>query len=887
MDFGLLGGVRAEAGGTDLDIGHTRQRGVLAVLLLEEGRPVPVDRLVDRIWGDRPPLRARETVYGYVSRLRAAGIDIRRGPGGYALDAERVDLDEFRDLVARARVAPDDEAARCYDRALALWRGEALDGLDSPYFAQVRASLAAERAAVELDRNDVAIRLGGHAALLPALRAAAEADPLDERVAGQLMLALHRDGRSSEALRHYEALRLRLADQLGADPNPRLRELHLRILDPDAPVEVEPPRAVPRQLPAPQPWFTGRDKEVAALAAPSPALASTVVITAIGGVGGIGKTALALHWAHRHADRFPDGQLYVNLRGFDPRAEPVTPHAALRGFLEALGVADPPADLDARAALYRSLLADREVLVVLDNARDTDQVTPLLPGGARCTVLITSRSRLINLITTHGARSVALDVLDDDDAAALLGARIGAERVHAEREVVERLVRLCGGLPLALNIVAARAVTQPDLPLAALADELEEHRLDALDDLSADLRTVFAGSLRVLSPPAAELFGLLGLVLSPDVSLRAAGHLSGRADTRRLLRELEAAHLVQQHRVGRYRMHDLVRLYAAEVAPADADAALERFIGYFAATAHRGDRLIEPHRPLIPDPVGDPAPLADAAAAMAWFDAEHESLLAAQLLAAARGRHAVAWHLAWSSVNYHLHRGRAAEDLAAWRIALDAADALGDRFGQAAAHKFLGMAFTDVGRHDEADHHLRRMLELVDGDYDRAAAHRAMAWAMERRGDVAGALEHARAQLALFRELALPVRVAEALNDVGYRLARLGEYDSAEEHCREALALNEELGHTDGAAATSDSLGYIAHHRGRDAEAVEHYRRALELYRELDNSYEEASVLRHFGDVLAAVGRAGEAREAWQRALTLFRAQGRVEDAAEALALLG
>ncbi|NUT48315.1 MAG: tetratricopeptide repeat protein [Saccharothrix sp.] len=884
VDFALLGGVRARVGGAELDIGHARRRSVLAVLLLEAGRPVPAQRLVDRVWGGRPPLRAKETLYGYVSKLRSAGIDIRRRPGGYLLETDRIDLVEFRALVKRARAERDEGAARLYDQALRLWRGEALDGLDSPWFEQARDALRAERTAVELDRNDVAIRLGEHAALLPALRRATQADPLDERLAGQFVLALHLSGRSSEALQHYDALRRTLADELGTDPGKPLQDVYLRVLG-QSDVEAKPaeaPAAVPRQLPAPQRWFTGRRKEIADLAEP----AATVVITAIGGAGGIGKTALALHWAHQHVDDFPDGQLYVNLRGFDPAGEPVTPQSALRGFLEALGVGDPPADLDAQAALYRSLVADKRLLVVLDNARDTNQVVPLLPGGARCTVLVTSRLQLLGLLTSHGARSVELDVLDEDESHAFLVARLGARRVEAEPDVTRELLELCGGLPLALSIIAARAVTQPDLPLSALTEELKDQRLDALDDLSADLRTVFACSLRVLTPAAKELFGLIGLTSGPDLGLKAVTALARRPDTRRLLRELEAAHLVQQHRVGRYRMHDLVRLFAAEVAPEHADAHLAGFIAYFAATAHQGDRLIEPHRPPITPPHGDPAPLSDVSAAMDWFDVEYESLLAAQRLAADHGRHDDVWHLAWALTNYHLRRGHAAEDIAVWRAALTAAVALGDRFKQVSAHKFLGMALTDLGAFDEGDHHLRQALELVEDDYGKAAAHRAMAWALERRGDVAGALEHAQAQLARFRALGIPVRIAEALNDVGYRLARLGEYAAAEEHCREALALNEELGHVEGEAATSDSLGYIAHHHGRDADAVEHYRHALELYRRLDNSYEEASVLRHFGDVLAAVGSHAEAREARQRALTLFRAQGRVEDADVVAALL-
>ncbi|MFI9812299.1 AfsR/SARP family transcriptional regulator [Saccharothrix variisporea] len=873
MEFGLLGPVEAREGERLVDLGHTRQRAVLAVLLLADGQAVAVDRVVDRVWGERPPLRARETLYGYVSKLRGF-LPIERSPAGYRLDAT-TDLDRFRDLVRQARANPPENAAPLYDRALGLWRGDALAGLDSPWFDATRQALHAERRTVELDRNDVALALGHHGALLPELEAQAREHPLDERLAGQLMTALHRAGRTSEALHHYDALRRELADQLGTDPGTALRDLHLKLLGPDP--------AVPRQLPAPQRFFTGRTRELHDLTEPG----GTVVITAIGGAGGIGKTALALHWAHLHADDFPDGQLYVNLRGFDPTSDPVPPGHALRAFLDALGVTDPPADLDAQAALYRSLVADKRMLVVLDNARDTPQVTPLLPGGPRCTVLVTSRQQLVGLVSAHGAKSVALDVLDPHDARTFLTTRLGRARVDAEPEVVTALLDLCGGLPLALSIIAARALTQPDLPLAALAEELAEQRLDALDDLSSSLRTVFACSLRVLSPDARALFGLLGVTTAADLSLRSIAALAGLTPprARTLLRELEFAHLIQQHGVGRYRMHDLVRLYASEVAPQD-DTALKRFIGYFAATAHAGDRLIEPHRPQITPPEGEAADLPDVTAAMDWFDREYESLLAAHRQATTRDWHDLVWHMAWALTNYHLRRGHAAEDLAVWRAALHAAEALGDNDKQVAAHKFVGMALVDVGVYEEGNHHLRRALDLVTDDYGKAAAHRAVAWALEHQGDLAGALEHATAQLALFRQLDIPVRIAEALNDVGYRAARLGDYEQAEHHCREALTLNKELGHRDGEAATSDSLGYIAHHHGRNADALEHYHHALEVYRELDNSYEQASVLRHLGDVHAALGDEDQAHQAWQQALTLFEAQGRVKDADEMTALL-
>ncbi|GAA0254180.1 BTAD domain-containing putative transcriptional regulator [Saccharothrix mutabilis subsp. mutabilis] len=873
VDFGLLGPVEARAGGRLVDLGHTRQRAVLAALLLDDGRAVTVDRLVDRVWGERPPLRARETLYGYVSKLRGL-LPIERHPAGYRLEAA-TDLHRFRELVRQARTSPPEEAAPLYDQALRLWRGDALAGLDSPWFDATREALHAERRTVELDRNDVALALGHHSALLPELQAQAQEHPLDERLAGQLITALHRAGRTSEALRHYDALRRELADQLGADPGAALKDLHLKLLGPEP--------AVPRQLPAPQRFFTGRTEELHDLAEPG----GTVVITAIGGAGGIGKTALALHWAHLHADDFPDGQLYVNLRGFDPTSDPVPPGNALRAFLEALGVGDPPADLDAQAALYRSLVADKRMLVVLDNARDTAQVTPLLPGGPRCAVLVTSRQQLVGLVSANGAKSVSLNVLDPREARALLTARLGWRRITAEPEVVDALLELCGGLPLALSIVAARALTQPDLPLAALAEELAEQRLDALDDLSSSLRTVFACSLRVLSPDSRALFGLLGLTTAADLSLRSIAALAGLTPprTRTLLRELEFAHLVQQHVVGRYRMHDLVRLYAAEVAPDD-PAALRRFVGYFAATAHAGDRLIEPHRPPVDPPGGEAVPLPDVTAAMDWFDREYESLLAAHRQATAREWHELVWHMAWALTNYHLRRGHAAEDLAVWRAALTAAEALGDKDKQVAAHKFVGMALVDVGGYDQGNHHLRQALDLVTDDYGKAAAHRAVAWALEHQGDLEGALEHANAQLVLFRALDIPVRIAEALNDVGYRAARLGDYEQAERHCREALALNRELGHRDGEAATSDSLGYIAHRHGRAADALEHYHHALAVYRELDNSYEQASVLRHLGDVQAELGDTDAARSSWRQALTLFEAQGRVKDAEEVRGLL-
>ncbi|WP_112225602.1 AfsR/SARP family transcriptional regulator [Lentzea atacamensis] len=875
LEFGLLGAVEVRDSGALVDVGHVRQQSVLVALLVEEGRPVPVDRLLDRVWGERAPLRARETLYGYVSKLRKLlELDIERSPAGYRLTVapDQVDLFRFRALVRQGAL----------DEALGLWRGQAVEGLESPWFDALRESLHAERVAAELDRNDVALADGRHAALLPSLRLLAADRPHDERVAAQLMLALHRSGNDAEALRHYETVRRELADELGADPSKPLQDLHQRILAGDSALShVEPE---PRQLPAPPPWFTGREQELAALAPPG-----TAVITAIGGTGGIGKTALALHWAHLHLGDFPDGQLYVNLRGFDPSAEPTPPEAVLREFLEALGEEAIPAGLDARAARYRGLMAGRRILVVLDNARSTEQVVPLLPGPD-ATVLVTSRLKLAGLVAAHGARSVSLDVLHHADARAFLEVRLGAERVAAEPGVVADLVSWCDGLPLALSIVAARAAMEPDFPLAVFAQELREQPLDALDagEIGTNLRSVFSWSVAALSAEAARAFGLLGTVGTADVSLPAVAALLDRpaARTRMVLRELENAHLLQQHVPGRYRMHDLVGLYAADL---EADAG-SRLADFYAATARAAALTLEPHKPLPDHESGHALSFLDNAAAMAWFDAEHGCLMAEQRQALACGAFGVAWMIGRTLNNYHVRRGRTLDDVEVWLGALRAAEALGDETKQANAHFCLGTDYVELGQSSLGHQHFERSLELFARSGDHAAhgsAHRAMAWAAEFEGDLEKALEHSLRALEMFRAAGTEIREAESLNEVGWRYACLGRYAEARTCCEDAMLLNEKLGHTEGAAATLDSLAHIASHDGRHDDAVAHYRQALALYREVDNSAEEATVLDHLGDVLAAAGNDAEAREQWTRALELYERQGRASEAAAVVAKLG
>ncbi|MFE7116311.1 BTAD domain-containing putative transcriptional regulator [Streptomyces sp. NPDC057654] len=922
--FALLGDIELRLEGRAAELGHARQRCVLAALLVDANQAVPVDRLGERVWGEQPPRRFRTTLYSYLSRLRrilqaadASGTAARinREPGGYRLsvDASAVDLHLFRGLVARARAERDDKAADAlYGRALELWRGEPFATADTPWFNSLREVLVRERLSAQLERNDVALRLGEHTRLLAGLYGAADAYPLDERLAGQLMLALYRCGRTADALGHYEHTRARLADELGIDPGPPLRQLRQRILTAHPDLDLSPglnagPLAVPvpRQLPAPPAAFTGRlpelerlDRTLAGRTAVSTdrTTGGTVVISAIGGLAGIGKTWLALCWAHRNADRFPDGQLYVDLRGFDPSSPPVAPAAAVRQFLEALGVGRDaiPVDTEAASALYRSVLADKTALVVLDDARDAQHVRPLLPGSASCTVLVTSRDRLTSLVATHGADLLHLDVIGDADARALLVRRLGERRVAAEPEAVAALIAYCGGLPLALGIAAARAVSHPDFPLGVLADELgaAAHRLDALDvegRTAADLRAVFAASQQALSAPARRLFGLLGIAPGPDIGTDAAASVAGLppATAWRFLAELEEAHLVEQWRPGRYRMHDLVRLYAAEAGGAAPDraAALTRVTDFYLHTAFAANRLLDgpdtPFRPAPAPPVEGAAPRepADAAAALEWFAAEHACLLAAQATAFEERRYPVVWQLAWALISFHLSGHHLEEYEEVWRRALCAAeDHSGEPGPRALAHWRSGHARALRGEHTEALDHLELALALVERDGDTAGqAHvtRTVAWVWEQKEDCPRALDHATRALALYAAVGNTAWLANQLNAVGWLSARLGRYEEAQAHCEQALALFRRGDRPDDAASTLDSLGYIAHRRGRWASAVAHYEQALALFAASGGTYDQADTLANLAETLDAMGYGDRARTVRLQALDLYRAQNR------------
>ncbi|HEX5116502.1 MAG TPA: BTAD domain-containing putative transcriptional regulator [Pseudonocardiaceae bacterium] len=910
----LLGPVEVWLDSRPVELGYRRQRSLLAMLLVDVNRLVTVDSLISRIWGDHPPLKAADTLYTDVSKLRRtltsiAQLRLVRRAGGYLIEADplTIDLHRFRDLVGRVpHSRSDEEGAALLDEALELWRGEPFAGLNLPWLTSLRASLDSEQLAAVLERNDRQLRLGRHTYLLTDLAAVSAAHPLDERLAAQYMLALYRCGRRADALSHYHHARQQLSE-LGVDPSHELRELYEQILRDDlgphtVAARSAPTQPTPRQLPAQAAHFIGRTAELDQLTAwcdGGQDTGGTVVISAIGGAGGIGKTWLALHWAYQHLDRFPDGQLFVDLRGFTPVGEMVTPESAVRGFLDGLGVpADRiPIGLDAQIALYRSILAGRRMLIVLDNAADAAQVTPLLPGNSTCTVLMTTRQYLPSLVTGHSAHHVQLDALTEGEARDLLRARLGADRVGAEAEAVETLLACCGGFPLALGVVVGRVLAHPEFPLSGLAAELSDsaRALGAWDDgdAAASLPAVLSWSIRALSTEQTRMFGLVGMAGDPDISLAAAAALTGLAAprTRAVLRELEHASLIQQHAPDRYRMHDLIRRCAADTAhreltEEDREAALRRVLAFYVHTAYTADRHLHPHRPPIQlddaPPGVHPLSLPDAPAALTWFDTEHRALLAAQQAAIEHAWHPAVWQLAWVLDTYQYRRGHRHDHLAVCQAAVDAVAHVCDPTTRILVHQRLGNTYADLERYEEGIEQLHEALASAEqyGDVlQQARTHLSIGWVMTRSGNDRRALDHANRALDFFRALGRPVWEADALNAAGWCAARLGEFDAARSHCEAALSLYRRHNELTGEAVALDSLGYIAHHSGHDEQAIRHYHHALTMFRTLGNTSDAADTLDNLGHPYVALGEHEQARDVWQQALQLYREQGRDTDA--------
>jgi DNA-binding SARP family transcriptional activator len=594
--LGVLGSLAARRDGLPAGAVAGRQRAILGLLAVHPGRALHRETIIDAVWGSQPPASAVAMVQTHVSQLRRLlGLGVVTSDGtSYRLDLTAAELDslEFARLADEARnaAAAGKPAAACrlYEQALHLWRGEPLADVLILHGHPAVTALAQQRAAVTLEHAAAAAAAGCPERAVTQLRELTAREPLDERAHARLMLTLAACGQQAAALSVFDRLRRRLDEELGISPSAELAQVHLHILRgqiaaaggrPAEASRVSTPDLVPRLLPASTAHFTGRASELSMLTGlleQATAAPGTATICAISGMGGVGKTALALRWAHQVTGAFPHGQLYVNLRGFGPSDGPAPPGEALIGFLGALGVPPEriPAGMPAQTGLLRSLLAGRRILVVLDNARDEEQVRPLLPASPGCLVIVTSRSQLAGLAAAEGASLLRLDLLTDAEARALLAARLGPQRASAEPDAVTEIAVRCGRLPLALAAAAARAATYPHFPLASLAAELRDvrGRLDHLDsgDPAVSLRTVFSWSVRQLSPPAARMFRLLSRCPGSDVTVPAAASVAGtdQPGARRLLRELVRCHLLAEPRPGRYAFHGLLRAYAAEQAAA-------------------------------------------------------------------------------------------------------------------------------------------------------------------------------------------------------------------------------------------------------------------------------------------------------------------------------
>ncbi|WP_020388764.1 AfsR/SARP family transcriptional regulator [Kribbella catacumbae] len=899
MEIQLLGAVEVTADGVGLDVGSPKQRLVLAALAATPGQVVPLDVLIDRVWGEDPPARPAATLYPYLSQLRgmlyASGPRIVRRAGGYACEVapECVDVVRFRDRLRAAKAADTAASVELLGEALSLWRGVPLAGLSGDWVIRFRDTLSQERLSAWLLLARHRLESGDLASLVDGLRAVAGDYPLSEPLAGYVIRALIVDGRRLEALDYYAKLREYLADQLGEEPGDDLRDLHLRLLRRDpglgaASAQGESVRVVPRQLPASTRCFTGRERELGVLdeLIGSSENATAVVISAIAGTAGIGKTATALHWAHRVADQFPDGQLFVNLRGFDPGAEPLSAIDAVRGFLETLGTSpgDIPQQQDAQIAMFRSLLAKRRMLVLLDNARDVDQVRPLLPGAPGSLVLVTSRNRLTGLVAEHGAHSIHLDLLSGPDAEQLLRERLGADRLAAEPAATTELVQHCARLPLALAIVAGRAAVDRYVSLAAIAADLADKRkrLDALDthDRRTTLRAVFVSSYNALAPPGQRLFRLLGVHPGPDISVAAAASLAGvtRPAVTRLLGELCYASMLIECAPGRYTFHDLLRAYATDLSVAEPDqSAIHRVLDHYLHTAHAAERILAPHRdpatPAACQPDVLPEDPGDAGPALAWFAAEHRVLLATVDLAAKSGFDLHVTQLVEAFATFLDQQGRWHDWITMEYASLAAAQRLGNRPAEGLARRGLGLAYSRLDRFTEATAALEGALNLYRAAGDHGGEAKTcliLAHHLGRQNRYAEALEHSSRALVLQTAVGNRTGQGRALSNMAWHNAKLGNFQQAISDGERSIALLEEVGDRKGQGATWDTLGYVHHQLGNHQRAHACYRYALDLWRQIGHGYFEVSSLTDLGETQLAAGDRDAARRTWQQALNVL-----------------
>jgi DNA-binding SARP family transcriptional activator/tetratricopeptide (TPR) repeat protein len=925
LRLGILGPLIVWRDGSPVALGGTRQRAVLGALALHSADGLHRDAIVDLLWGEDPPPSAVAIVHSQISQLRQLLEPGRPAPAGRILVSERAqyrlhprvlsDADEFAARVEQAQsvAAAGDLASACaaYEAALDLWRGEVLADVEVLRAHPAAVELGWRRAAAITAYAEAALTAGRADHVIRPLRGLTVREPLNEKAHALLLRSLTATGQRAVALDLFEQVRRRLVEELGASPGPELADAHLRALretGPATPVASgsaaaaggardRPGRGALRQLPPVTPYFAGRSAELGVLTAMTDqgAQARRAVATiAIDGTAGVGKTTLAVQWAHQMAGRFPDGQLYVNLRGYGPAGRPLDPAEAIRLLLEDLGIAPEriPVDPDERIGLYRRLLASQRVAIVLDNAHDPDQVRPLLPRSPGCLAVVTSRRQLTGLSVADGAYLLSLDLFSEGDARELLERRLGSGRISAETEAVSEVIRLCGYLPLSLSIAAARAAARPAQPLAVQAVKLRnaQTRLDGLStgDVTTDLRAVFSWSYQQVSATAAQLFRLIGVHPGPDFTTAAAASLAGipRSEARQAIAELAQAHLLAEPVPGRHACHDLLRDYAGEQALAHETretrrAAIGRLLSFYLHTAFTASRLLHPHRDLITVeellPPVEPEVLADRQQALEWFRAERPVLLAVIETAAREGFDRPAWQLSWAMATFLTWQGHWPELIRSQQTALAAARRLGDLAAQAMALHYVGQTQYRLGLIEAAGLHQHEALELgrqLDSGIIQGRALLELARIADSQGRGRDAVTHAEQSLPHFQAAESRSWAADALNAAAWYRSQLGDHLMALAYCEKALDAQRELGNHIGEAATLDSLGYIHHQLGHYAQAIACYQEAVKVQGDTLIAEERAMVLTHLGDAFHAAGEAAQAGAAWQQALSILEDMG-------------
>ena len=912
LDFRVLGPVEVISAGGPLVIGRGKALDVLATLLASPNQVISLDALAETVWHARPPVDPRAALHGVVARLRRliGGGYIETLPSGYRFGAEAdfLDLLRFERLVASADQAqPGGDALGLLTEAIGLWRGTPFGNVSLPALLNgVVPRLSQLYLGACEQWAGLSLQAGRHDAVVARLAVLVAEHPFRERMAGQLMLGLYRSGRQADAIDVYESLRRALSDEMGIDPGPELQGLHLKILRADPSLADRPAPAgdaapglpvpgdgpgggVPHRLPADTRAFTGRHAELARLLELAGRTGDgqgpgTVVISAIDGMAGIGKTALAVHAAHLLAGRFGDGQLFINLHGYTEGYPPRTTDQALETFLRTLGVPPQqvPADTEERAALYRERLAGTRTLIVLDNAADEAQVRPLIPGEAGCLVLVTSRRKLKAL---DDADTMALDVLPAPAATALFAAVAGPGRVQAADPVVAEIAELCGRLPLTVRIAAALLRNRPAWTPGDLAGTLRaaRARLEAFADGDRDLAALFDLSSQALDDGQRRLYRHLGHTPGPDADIYAAAALldTDPAAAKRLLQQLVDHNLLHESPAGRYRMHDLIRAHArAQALPApERQAATGRLLDYYQHTAGRADARITRYAMLMPAgsaPAHAPA-LPDAGTARAWLRAERANLTACLHHAIRRGQddHTVA--LAAGLAGQFRTDGPWPQAAAIHAAAAAAAARLGDRPRRARALTELGKMQRLSDDYPAASGSLQDALELHSEAGDKpgqADCLVELASIQRLSSDKEGADRTLQAALELYQQASDEPGQARAMTELGIVRYMSADYRGAGRILQAALELCQQVSDRSGEARALTNLAQIQQLTGSPGEATRNAEAALAICQELGDRLGQANALSTLGTLRRLAGDYDDAARYQQVAMDVNRDLG-------------